>query len=54
MILLSALALALIFQTMYYIEDNDGTIREGVYIATVGAFATAYAGELEWRHPYKK
>ena len=54
MILLSALALALIFQTMYYIEDNDGTIREGVYIAMVGAFATAYAGELERRHPYKK
>lgn len=54
MILLSALALMLIFQTMYYIEDNNGTIREGVYIAMVGAFATAYAGELERRHPYKK
>ena len=54
MILLSALALVLIFQTMYYIEDNDGTIREGVYIAMVGAFTTAYAGELERRHPYKK
>lgn len=54
MILLSALALALIFQTMYYIKDNGGTIREGVYIAMVGAFATAYAGELERRHPYKK
>ena len=54
MILLSALALTLIFQTMYYIEDNNGTIREGLYIAMVGAFATAYAGELERRHPYKK
>jgi len=47
MLLLGALALTLIFQTMYHINDVDHSIRAGVYVAMVGALVTACAGVIE-------
>ncbi len=47
MLLLSLLALALIFQSLYYIRDNDATLGAGFWLAMVGAFAITAAALLE-------
>ena len=54
MLLLSALALALVFQSMYWINDHEGTIREGVYISMVGALVAGCGGGLEYYNASKK
>jgi predicted nucleic acid-binding Zn ribbon protein len=56
MLLLSALALALVFQSMYYLnnQDADLTIREGVYISMVGALVAGGGGGLEYYNATKK
>jgi predicted nucleic acid-binding Zn ribbon protein len=54
MLLLSALALALVFQSMYWINDHEGTIREGVYISMVGALVAGGGGGLEYYNASKK
>jgi hypothetical protein len=56
MILLSALALALVFQSMYVINnyDLDLTIREGVYVSMVGALVAGCGGGLEYYNASKK
>lgn len=46
MLLLSALALALIFQSLYYIRDNDATLGAGFWLAMVGALAITAAALL--------
>jgi predicted nucleic acid-binding Zn ribbon protein len=53
-LLLSALALALVFQSMYWINDHEGTIREGVYISMVGALVAGGGGGLEYYNASKK
>lgn len=55
-LLLSALALILVFQTIYWINDQgvDLTIREGVYISMVGGLFTAFGGGLEYYYSSKK
>ena len=54
MLLLSALILALIFQAMYYIKDNDASIGAGVYVAMVGALGITGGSALEQCCPPKK
>jgi signal transduction histidine kinase len=53
--LISALALVLVFQSMYWINDQavDITIREGVYVSMVGGLLTATGGGLEYYHSSK-
>lgn len=53
--LISALALILVFQSMYWINDQavDLTIREGVYVSMVGALLAAVGGGLEYYHSSK-
>ena len=46
MLLLSLLALALIFQSLYYIGDNDATLGAGFWLAMVGALAITAAALL--------
>lgn len=48
LLLCSALALIIIFQTMYYLRDVDRSIGAGVYVAMVGAFVTTTAGVVEY------
>jgi hypothetical protein len=47
-LLLSALSLTLVFQSMYWINDQGFAIREGVYISMVGALLTACGGGLDY------
>ncbi len=55
---LSAVELALIFQTMIYLSDNlehtNASIGAGLYVAMVGGFATASGGLLETMRILKK
>ena len=53
--LISALPLILVFQSMYWINDQavDLTIREGVYVSMVGGLLTAVGGGLEYYHSSK-
>jgi len=53
--LISGLALVLVFQSMYWINDQavDLTIREGVYVSMVGALLTAVGGGLEYYYSSK-
>jgi signal transduction histidine kinase len=53
--LISALALVLVFQSMYWINDQavDITIREGVYVSMVGGLLTAIGGGLQYYHSSK-
>jgi signal transduction histidine kinase len=53
--LISALALILVFQSMYWINDQamDPDIREGVYISMVGSLLAAIGGGLEYYHSSK-
>lgn len=54
-LLLSALALIVVFQSMYWINDHEGlTIREGVYISMVGGLFTACGGGLDYYYSSKK
>lgn len=49
MLLLSALTLALIFQSFYYMKDNDYSISAGLWIAMLGAIiVTAGAVYEQW------
>ena len=41
MVLLTALELALIFQTLYYLKDNDAPIGAGFWVAMAGALIIA-------------
>ncbi len=41
MVLLCALELALIFQTLYYLKDNDAPIGAGFWVAMAGALIIA-------------
>jgi hypothetical protein len=54
MLLLSALVLALVFQSMYVINNYDLTIREGVYVSMVGALVAGCGGGLEYYNASKK
>ena len=47
-LMISALALALIFQTIYHLADVDASIGAGVYLAMVGGLVTTVAGALEY------
>jgi len=47
-LMISALALALIFQTIYHFADVDASIGAGVYLAMVGGLVTTVAGVLEY------
>jgi zinc-ribbon domain len=53
-LVLSGVALALIFQTMIYMSDHDSNIGAGLYVAMVGGFVTAGGGLLETMRILKK
>jgi hypothetical protein len=56
-LVLSAVGLVLIFQTMIYLNDNlqyNFSIGAGLYVAMVGGFATASGGLLETMRILKK
>lgn len=53
-LVLSAVALVLIFQTMIYMSDHDYGIGAGVYVAMFGGLATASGGLLETMRVLKK
>jgi hypothetical protein len=44
---LSAVCLVLVFQTMIYLDDHDFDIGAGLYVSMVGGLATASGGLLE-------
>lgn len=46
-VLLSFLALALIFQSLYYIKDNDASTGAGLWLAMVGVFVVTAAALLQ-------
>ncbi|MBM4463785.1 MAG: zinc-ribbon domain-containing protein [Chloroflexi bacterium] len=54
MLLLSALALALIFQSIYFLNHNDLSIGAGVWVAMSGVLITAGGSLLEQCCPHKK
>ncbi len=54
LLLVSALALALIFQTIYHLRDAEHSIGAGVYIALVGALVTTIAGAMEFARGARK
>jgi hypothetical protein len=54
MLLLSALMLALVFQSIYYIKDNDASIGAGVYVTMVGALGITAGSAVEQCCPPKK
>jgi hypothetical protein len=53
-LVLSAVCLVLVFQTMIYLDDHDADIGAGLYVAMVGGFATASGGLLETMRVLKK
>ncbi len=53
-LVLSAVVLALIFQTMIYLDDHDLSSGAGLYVTMVGGFATASGGLLETMRVLKK
>lgn len=53
-LVLSVVELALIFQTMIYMDDHDISAGAGLYVAMVGGFATASGGVLETMRILKK
>ena len=53
-LVLSGVCLALIFQEMVYLDDNNQDIGAGVYVAMVGGLATAIGGFLEITRALKK
>jgi hypothetical protein len=54
MLVLSAVCLVLIFQTMIYLDDHRADMGAGLYVAMVGGFATASGGLLETMRILKK
>jgi len=54
MLLLSALALALIFQSIYFLKHNDLPIGAGVWVAMSGVLITAAGSAVEQCCPPKK
>jgi hypothetical protein len=54
MLLLSALMLALVFQTIYWIKDNDASIGAGVWVTMSGVIIAAAGSALEQCCPPKK
>jgi hypothetical protein len=53
-LVLSAVCLVLVFQTMIYLGDHDADIGAGLYVSMVGGFATASGGLLEVMRALKK
>ena len=53
-LVLSAVCLVLVFQTMIYLGDHDADIGAGLYVSMVGGFATASGGLLEIMRTLKK
>jgi len=53
-LVLSAVCLALVVQTMIYLDDHDAGIGAGLYVAIIGGFATASGGLLETMRILKK
>jgi hypothetical protein len=53
-LVLSAVCLVLVFQTMIYLGDHDADIGAGLYVSMVGGFATASGGLLEVMRVIKK
>jgi hypothetical protein len=53
-LVLSVVELALIFQTMIYLDDHDLSSGAGLYVAMVGGFVTASGGVLETMRILKK
>ena len=54
MLLLSAVLLALVFQSIYYIKDNHASVGAGLWVAMSGALITAGGSLLEECCPPKK
>jgi hypothetical protein len=54
MLVLSVVALVLIFQTMIWIDDHDANTGAGLYVAMVGGLSTATGGVLEMMRILKK
>ena len=54
MLLVSALTLALIFQTIYHLTDSDVSVGAGVYLAMVGGLVITVASALEYARTRKK
>jgi zinc-ribbon domain len=53
-LVLSAVCLALVFQTMIYLDDHNADFGAGLYVSMVGGFATASGGLLETMRVIKK
>lgn len=53
-LVLSVVCLALVFQTMIWMDDHDYSTGAGLYVAMVGGFATASGGVLETMRILKK
>jgi len=53
-LVLSAVCLVLVFQTMIYLDDHNADIGAGLYVSMVGGFATASGGLLEIMRVVKK
>ena len=53
-LVLSAVCLVLVFQTMIYLGDHDADIGAGLYVSMVGGFVTASGGLLEVMRALKK
>jgi hypothetical protein len=53
-IVLSIIALVLVFQTMIYLDDHNVHAGSGLYVSMVGGFVAAAAGVLETMRILKK
>jgi len=53
-LVLSVVSLALIFQTMIWMDDQNYGLGAGIYVAMVGGFTTASGGLLETTRVLKK
>jgi hypothetical protein len=53
-LVLSAVCLVVVVQTMIYLDDHDASIGAGLYVGIVGGFATASGGLLETMRILKK
>jgi hypothetical protein len=53
-LVLSAVCLVLVFQTMIWMDDQHFDIGAGLYVSMVGGFATASGGLLEVMRALKK
>jgi len=53
-LVLSAVCLVLVFQTMIWMDDQEYDMGAGLYVSMVGGFATASGGLLETMRVLKK